>query len=607
MCGTVPLPRHALVAGGRSAARSCLFLVACRERVAIERELLVAQGVDIRMVPLGMGVNRLRRTRCSLLLAGVVLALLLLPPAALRGTRWKPEDSAAAGRAGEDVEPDLSPGMTQGDVLVRVLPDMDGRSTRGFFAQHGLEVVRRIPQIDVWRVESRKADSDAVVGALAQSALVVWAEPNGQVHAAGVDPNDNFYQAQQGHLRLMGLPEAWVFTTGGTDPIAVLDTGVDLDHPDLAAKVWINSGEIQGNDLDDEGNGYVDDVYGWDFVGSGAVPQDDHSHGSHVAGIAAGHTNNWIGIAGVAWEARIMPLKVLTSSGDGTWADVAEGLVYAADNGARVVNLSLGSEEYSNTIEEAVLYARSHGCLVVAAAGNSDRQPTDILYPAALPGVLAVGATTDTDAPWSLSNCGSRLDVAAPGVEILSANRSGSYYLSSGTSMATPHVSGLAALVWSLQPELTADQVASTITGTARDVYAAGWDQRTGWGRADAQAAVLSLVRPHVQLYADRSSVLVERESAILTATVTFTQGHTVPDGLSVTFSSSLGSVTPRVAVTQGGQVTTTFSSSQPGQVTIKAEVGSGFHSLLTLFVTPYRVYLPAVWQSSEIGCYRTD
>ncbi|MDY7076244.1 MAG: S8 family peptidase [Chloroflexota bacterium] len=358
-----------------------------------------------------------------------------------------------------------------------------------FFARHNLDVVKRLPRIDVWLVASPEMPAATFAHHLERSNEVSWAEPNGLVHASGITPNDNFYQAQQWNLRLIGLPEAWLFTTGDARPIAIIDTGIDLDHPDLAAKVWTNPDEVPDNGVDDDGNGYVDDVHGWNFV-TGSTLILEANHGTHVAGIAGAHTDNSIGVAGVSWQSPLIALQALNSSGDGNWADVAEAVIYAADNGAHVLNLSLGGEESSQTIEDAVLYARDQGCLVVAAAGNSQSQPAPVEYPAALPGVLAVAATTDSDAPWSRSNRGPQVDVAAPGADIFSTSRYSQYATMSGTSMATPHVSGLAALVWALQPTLTADQVAHVITSTAHDVYTPGWDQRTGWGRIDAQAAV---------------------------------------------------------------------------------------------------------------------
>jgi len=379
------------------------------------------------------------------------------------------------------------------EILVKFRDDLDEGSARHSLAGHNLNIMMRIPRIDVWLVTSPELSATALVYYLEQSRDVLWAEHNGQVRASGaVTPYDNFYQAQQWNLRQIGLPEAWAFTTGDANPIAVIDTGIDLDHSDLAAKIWTNTDEIPGNGIDDDGNGYVDDVYGWNFVNDSTLMLEA-SHGTHVAGIAGAHTNNGIGIAGVSWQSPLMQLQALRSNGDGAWADVAEAIIYAADNGARILNLSFGGEAPSQTIQDAVSYARSQGCLLVAATGNNQSQPTPVEYPAAFPGVLAVAATTAGDTLASFSNGGPQVDVAAPGVDIFSTSDHNQYAVMSGTSMAAPHVSGLAALVWSLQPALTADQVTHVITSTARDIYTPGWDPRAGWGRIDALAAIRAI------------------------------------------------------------------------------------------------------------------
>jgi len=188
-----------------------------------------------------------------------------------------------------------------------------------------------------------------------------------------------------------------------------------------------------------------------------------------------------------------MAVKVLNSSATGAASDVAEGILYAADNGARILNLSLGDAKQYQAITQAVVYAHNKGCLIVAAAGNTT---SAVEYPAAQAEALAIAATTDTDIPASFSNRGPQVDLAAPGVNIFSANGSSAYYLSSGTSAATPQVSGLAALVWSLQPNWTSAQVTSIMTSTAQDVWAPGLDNLTGWGRIAAAAAVKAAL-PH--------------------------------------------------------------------------------------------------------------
>lgn len=375
-----------------------------------------------------------------------------------------------------------------GRITLRLKPGWDKRTVEGYFKLQSLQPVSYLRQIDVWVVSAGLSDQNQILLALQNDPSVLWAEQDGWLHASEVVPNDNFYQAQQGNLAAIGLQEAWVYTTGSSDwPIAVVDTGVDLDHPDLEAKIWNNADEIPANGLDDDSNGYVDDIQGWNFVLGNALPQDDSSHGSHVAGIAAAHTNNSIGVAGVAWETPVMALKALNASGDGQASDIAAAILYAADNGARVVNLSLGDDQEYQAITDAVAYARSLGLLLVAAVGNGS---TAVEYPAATPGVLAVASSDNNGLPSDFSNRGPEVDLAAPGEDILSANKNNSYSSLSGTSMSTPHASGVAALIWSLQPEWTAIQVSQAITTTAVDVWSPGRDYLSGWGFIDAQAAI---------------------------------------------------------------------------------------------------------------------
>ena len=367
-------------------------------------------------------------------------------------------------------------------------PLIDTRRLQGLFADHGIQPEKYLPQIQVWVVRTNQPLTSQALDSLRLDPRVDWIEPDGLLHASAIVPNDPLFIPQQPNLAVIGMPQAWSYTTGApTWPIAVLDTGIDLDHPDLQSKIWVNSAEAPGNGVDDDANGFVDDVVGWNFVADNAIPQDDYSHGSHVSGIAAAATNNGVGVAGIAWLAPVMPLKVLNSAGDGLASDVAQGILYAADNQARIINLSLGDDEEFQVITAAVIYARSHGCLVVAAAGNSGGP---VEYPAAQPEALAVAATNNNDVPWSNSNRGPEVDLAAPGVEIFSADSTGFYYSSSGTSMSAAHVSGVAALVWSLHPEWSVDQVTQVLTATALDIWAPGRDNLTGWGRIDASAAV---------------------------------------------------------------------------------------------------------------------
>jgi subtilisin family serine protease len=320
-----------------------------------------------------------------------------------------------------------------------------------------------------------------------------------------LDPNDPSYRAgYQWGLAAVRAPGAWYTTHADGVIIAILDSGIDLNHPDLAGALWTNPGEIAGNAIDDDHNGYVDDVHGYDFVDGDSTPADANGHGTHVAGIAAAATDNGVGIAGMGWGATIMPVRVLDAQGNGSTFEVREGIYYAVDDGAQVINLSLGG--YSggcSYMADAIAYAHAHGVLVVAAAGNEGDQswfdpsdPGNWFYPAACDGVLGVAATTQNDERASFSNYGPWVDVAAPGVGIYSTfwypKLSGVYAQESGTSMATPFVSGLAALVRAKYPSIGWEGSTTAIENGADDLGEPGWDPDYGAGRVNATGALYS-------------------------------------------------------------------------------------------------------------------
>jgi subtilisin family serine protease len=307
---------------------------------------------------------------------------------------------------------------------------------------------------------------------------VVYAEPNYIQHIC-VSPNDPDYIRQWSLPKIQAEP-AWGIETGNSGVIvAVIDTGIDYLHEDIQANIWHNPGEIPGNGIDDDGNGYVDDVAGWDFVdASGGAdgeddkipdndPMDRHGHGTHVAGIIGAASNNGLGIAGVAWNCKIMPVRAgyKTQSGSGILEsdDAALAIVYAAENGARVINLSWGDYHKSNLIADAVQFAADRGALICAAAGNDNS--SNLLYPAALENnaVMAIGATDSQDKKASFSNYGSWVHLSAPGTSIYSTYMNNSYATLSGTSMSTPHVAGLAALVISHYSELSPLEIKARI------------------------------------------------------------------------------------------------------------------------------------------------
>ena len=268
----------------------------------------------------------------------------------------------------------------------------------------------------------------------------------------------------------VNAPEVWEEGyTGEGVVVAVLDTGVDYNHDDLKNNIWTNDGEIAGNGIDDDGNGYIDDFYGWNFDGNNNNTIDVDGHGTHVSGTIAGE-NNGFGVTGIAYDSQIMPVKVLDDTGSGTNTAVAEGIYYAVDNGADVINLSLGGSLPSSEVSEAVKYASDQGVTVVMAAGNSGGQTP--LYPARYANQygIAVGAIDENEDMASFSNRAGTQEltyVTAPGVDIYSTLPDNRYESYSGTSMATPHVAGVVALMLSANPNLDSNSIRQILEETS--------------------------------------------------------------------------------------------------------------------------------------------
>jgi thermitase len=386
--------------------------------------------------------------------------------------------------------PDLSAPHVSNQLLVKLAPGAGALRTAG-----GMQVVGAIPQLGMVVVETAAGvDLAAAAADLAEAPDVEWAEPN-YIFRPDLVPNDTYYASKQAsYLTRMQMPSAWDLTTGSPDVvIAILDTGIQITHPDLAGGIWANPEELDGEEgVDDDHNGFVDDVHGWDFADNDNDLADDYGHGTHVAGIAAARINNGTGIAGMAGGCTIMPVDVF-NYGIGTYESLIRGIVYATDNGARVINMSLGATSYSRGEQSAVDYAWSHGVVVVASAGNNGGDA--IHYPAAHEHAIAVSGTTATDG-WAGYIYGDFVDVAAPGSSVYSTFPTDSYRSWGGTSMAAPHVSGLAALVLSMNPDLTPDQVRDLIEQNADDVGDAGWDPYFGHGRING-FRTLSQVTPN--------------------------------------------------------------------------------------------------------------
>ncbi|MGC9000140.1 S8 family peptidase [Caldisericum sp.] len=341
---------------------------------------------------------------------------------------------------------------------------------------------------------------------------IAYIEPNFIAHAFAI-PNDPLFSPYQWDLYDYGMlsngyasnygiqaVSAWNITRGAGVKVAIIDTGIAYEnYTDPVTGTQYALAPDLANTKFDTANAY-------DFVNNDTHANDDNGHGTHVCGTIAQSTNNGIGCAGIAYEATILPIKVLDSSGSGTYDAIANGIIWAADHGARVINMSLGGSQGSTTLYNAIKYAYNKGVVIVCAAGN-DGRPL-VSYPAAYTECIAVGATRFDGTRARYSNYGSALDLVAPGGDtsvdqnkdgygdgILQQTFSGSptsfgYYFFQGTSMATPHVAGVAALVLSVHPEFTNEQVRTALQSTAKDLGAKGWDKYYGYGLVNAYAAV---------------------------------------------------------------------------------------------------------------------
>ncbi|MDI6735078.1 MAG: S8 family serine peptidase [bacterium] len=341
------------------------------------------------------------------------------------------------------------------------------------------------------------------------------AEPNWIFHTC-ITPDDEYFEYQWG-VRKIDAPKAWDVHTGTENVvIAIVDTGIDYDHPDIAGNIWINEDEIPNNRIDDDHNGHIDDRIGWDWDDGDNDPADENGHGTHVSGIAGAVTNNTIGIAGTSWKCKLMAVRGLNERGKGRYDALIGGIAYACVNGAKVINMSWG--QYLRAMPDwAIIYMtrilkiayEEYGCVMPAAAGNDnidmDRAPRWGLFPGVSGFCIGVAATNIYDQKADYSNYGSKVDVSAPGVIIYSTmptyhvtmNDEGynmNYDYLQGTSMATPFVSGLAGLLLSQHPEWTNLEVISRIENTADpiDYLNPGYEGKLGKGRINVAKALTS-------------------------------------------------------------------------------------------------------------------
>lgn len=355
----------------------------------------------------------------------------------------------------------------------------------------GGTIFRRYPEINTVCVQTPPGMLQATRARLQASKTAVRVDLDRAAMPA-YTPNDQMWP-QQWHLRTVQVDKAWDLSLGSPVPIAVIDTGVEVSHPDLAANIWINTKEVPNNGIDDDGNGYTDDVNGWDFAYGDKDPDDQYGHGTSCAGLAAAVGDNGIGVTGMAPRAKIMALKASTNEGYFYDSNDVAAFIYAANNGARVLSMSFFSDRVSNSERLAIDYAWSKGVLPVAAAGNSAHVYP--FYPAAYENTLAVAATREDNSKASFSDYGSWVDVAAPGVSLTTTAVFGGYTNGfGGTSGACPHVAGLAALLFGANPLATNAQVRAAIEDTAVLLNEPPYGEFSNYGLIESYAAMRAIL-----------------------------------------------------------------------------------------------------------------
>jgi subtilisin family serine protease len=380
----------------------------------------------------------------------VVLALAVL------ATMFMPRFTSAE----RSVASDRGSGSATGAFLVTVRPGVSNAEAKALLGRAGATEIGSVSSLGVRVVHVPLLRSWSAVRKLSADPRVASVEADGTATATA-EPRDPQWGRQWGP-RAVRAPGAWGVTTGSRETvIAIVDTGVDADHPDLRGRV----------------------LRGWDFHGNDANPRDENGHGTAVAGVAAAAGNNGVGIAGMCWKCRILPVRVLNANGSGSHSNIAAGIVWAANHGADVINLSLATPTRTNIMSDAVAYARRRGAVVVAAAGNEGSRRR--YFPAALPGVISVAASQSSGRLYNWSNRGTWIKLAAPGCAY-TTRRGGSWSWWCGTSFAAPAVAGTIALVDSLNPGLSRSRLESSVLSTASAAL------RASRARLDAARAVHS-------------------------------------------------------------------------------------------------------------------
>jgi subtilisin family serine protease len=393
---------------------------------------------------------------------------------------------------------DSSPSYFADELLVQTRFGVPKEQVAADLQAAGAAVISEISQIRVKQIKVPAHALERVQAALSRNPHFNFVEHN-FIAEATATPNDSYFPSQW-HLQRISAPSGWDISSGSESIIiAIIDSGVDPSHPDLADKL----------------------LPGYNFLSDNTDTHDVLGHGTAVAGAAAAISNNYGGVAGVAWANPIMPLVVLNSSNYASYYDIAQAITFAADHGAKIMNISIGGSSSSSTLQNAADYAWNKGAIIFASAANYSTSAP--YYPAACNNVVAVSATASNDALASFSNYGNWVDIAAPGVSIYTTSNGGSYSARSGTSFSSPVAAGVGALIMSANPSLANAQVLDILLRNSDDLGASGFDPYFGYGRVNAYRSLLAAISsaPERDTAAPIVSIVSPANNSLISGTVT--------------------------------------------------------------------------------------
>lgn len=572
-----------------------------------------------------------RRNFCIVTILAIVMHLAVVRDTRAQAPTWRHD--AVSGNQNK------APAFRTDRILVKLKPGVSQNAFNTVLTTVGVRVLKTLPHTGITILEITESNKsiDQVITSLQASGLVEYAEPD-YLQRVDVIPNDPSFNDLWGLHNIgqnggtvdvdIDAPEAWDLTMGDTGlVVGVIDTGVDYTHPDLATNMWINPGEIAGNGLDDDNNGYVDDVHGIDCINDDSDPFDDNNHGTHVAGTIGARGNNGTGVVGVNWQVHIMALKFLGADGGGFTSDAIECLDYAimmkTTHGVniRLTNNSWGGGGFSQALQDAIEASGNAGMLFIAAAGNSSNDNDAVPhYPSSydLPNIIAVAATDRNDNLASFSSYGATsVDLGAPGVSILSTIPGNAYSSFSGTSMATPHVAGAVALVWAHNPAADTHGVKNLLMNTVDPVAALAGYTVTG-GRLNifnALSCIPGNSNMNILFLAEGFTVPTGQATTVavaLTDCAMAITGATVlvtPSNGDTSFNLRDNGVTPDASANDG-IYTGTWNPEHAGDTTLDIEAshngqtlsGSVHGTVIDIPVYTYDDQIPFAWIDATAG-----